>query len=366
MLADLSIQRVEHSRLSQVDFTDLGFGKIFSDHMFILDHVGGAWRNPRIIPYGPLPIEPGNATLHYGQTVFEGLKAFRGADNIIRLFRPDMNAKRLNGSCQRLCIPILDRELFVEAIRRLVRLDHAWVPRQRGQSLYIRPLVIGAESYLEVRPAAAYQLIVMTSPVRGYYMNSAQGVALKVQDKFTRAAPGGTGFAKTAGNYAASLLPGSMSRRDGYDQALWLDGVEHRYVEEVGQMNIFFKFRDTVVTPALQGTILPGVTRDSVLALLREQGYAVEERLISIDEVTEGARSGVLQEAFGAGTAAVVMPVSRIGYQGADYIINNGAVGALTESLYRALTAIQFGETEDRHGWTVNVEAEEESAGASG
>ena len=358
MLDGLTVHKVAQSRLNKVDFDNLGFGNVFSDHMFTLDYSEGHWHSPQIVPYGPIQLEPGTASLHYGQSIFEGLKAFRGSDGVIRVFRPDMNAKRLNGSCQRLCIPILDRDGVVEAVRRLVKLDHAWIPHQRGQSLYIRPLVIGCETHLDVRPSEEFKFIIMTSPVRTYYMSNSVGVGLKVQDKFTRAAPGGMGFAKTAGNYAASLYPGHKARADGFDQALWLDGAEHRYVEEVGQMNIFFRFKDKVVTPALHGTILPGVTRDSVITLLRDKGVDVEERLIEIEEITQGIREGTMLEAFGAGTAAVVMPVSRIGYKDEIFNIGNGASGEMTQMLYDQVTAIQFGETEDRYGWNMIIETD--------
>ena len=365
MLSDLSIQKVSNSRLPDVDYDNLGFGDVFSDHMFTLDYADGHWHNPQILPYGPIMLTPGVASIHYGQSVFEGLKAFRGKDGAIRIFRPDMNAKRLNGSCQRLCIPTLDRDLVLEAVKRLVQLDHAWIPHKRGQSLYIRPIVFGTESHLDVRPSKEFKFIIMTSPVRTYYVSTSVGVGLKVQEKFTRAAPGGTGFAKTAGNYAASLLPGHMAREAGFDQALWLDGAEHRYIEEVGQMNIFFRLGDKIITPTLRGTILPGITRESVITLLQDKGYKVEERLIEIEEIIQAIRSGELREAFGAGTAAVVMPVSRLGYRDETFSIGNGASGELTQELYEQITAIQFGEVEDRYDWNMMVEQEAITATAA-
>jgi len=358
MLDELPIERVTRSRLPDVDFSQLGFGGVYSDHMFIMDYEQGEWRNPRIVPYGPLAIAPGVASLHYSQAVFEGMKAFRGVDGIIRLFRPDMNAKRLQTSCERLCIPSIASDLFIAATKKLVALDRDWIPEQRGQSLYIRPLIIGTEEHLDVRPSERFSFIIMTAPVRTYYLHGSKGVGLLAQDTYTRAAPGGTGYAKTGGNYAASLKPGQTSREAGYDQSLWLDGVEHRYVEEVGQMNIFFKFGDTVVTPELRGTILPGITRDSILTLLRERGMPVEERLLSLDEVLAGIESGELEEVFGAGTAAVVTPVGRIGYKGKDYIINENRSGPLTQSLYDEILAIQVGETNDQHGWIERVDVD--------
>ena len=359
MFSKLRIEKTSRSRLKQVDFDQLAFGNIFSDHMFAMSYENGSWGNPQILPYGPMPLEPGVATLHYGQSVFEGLKAFRGTDGVVRVFRADMNAKRLKASCIRLCIPTVDEDLFVEAIHRLVQLDHAWIPYKRGQSLYIRPIIFGVESHLDVRPSERFLFVVMTGPVRAYFENTAKGVALKVQEKFTRAAPGGTGFAKTAGNYAASLFPGAQSRKDGFDQALWLDGVEHRYVEEVGQMNIFFKIKGKVITPPLRGTILPGVTRDSVLTLLAEWGLPAEERMITIDEVVQAIREGAMEEAFGAGTAAVISPVGRIGYRDEIFEIKDSASGPLMQRLYREITGIQLGEIEDRHSWNTIVPVEE-------
>jgi len=356
MLEGLAITSTRASRLPSVDFADLGFGDQFSDHVFSMVFVDGRWRKPEIVPYGPISVDPGCLALHYGQSVFEGLKAFRGVDGKVRIFRPEMNEARLRESCRRLCVPTLDKGLFTEAIRALVRIDHAWIPGGRGQALYIRPLIFAEESHLEVRPAIRYRLIVMTAPVRTYYENSFAAVGLKVQDNYTRAAPGGVGFTKTAGNYAASLLPGDESREEGFDQCLWLDGAEHRYVEEVGHMNIFFQIAGRVVTPDLRGTILPGVTRDSLLVLLAEKGFAIEERRVPIDEVTDAIQRNTMDEAFGAGTAAVVAPVGRISYRGRVYEINDNQPGPLGRALYDELVEIQLGEIEDRHGWNLEVE----------
>ncbi|NKC14309.1 MAG: branched-chain amino acid aminotransferase [Gammaproteobacteria bacterium] len=360
----LSVTLVTESRLTSTDFNDLGFGNHFSDHMFSMEFENGAWRNPSIIPYGPIAMEPGTGALHYSQSVFEGLKAFRGSDDQIRVFRPDMNARRMARSCERLCIPVIDPALFIEAVRAIVRTDQDWIPGKRGQALYVRPIVFGVEPHLEVRPASRYRFLIMTSPVRTYYGDEITPVALHVQQHYTRASPGGVGEAKTGGNYAASLLPGERARDQGFNQALWLDGIEHKYVEEVGQMNIFFRFGDTVVTPALRGTILPGVTRDSVITLLRDQGFAVEERRLAVDEVLEGSRSGTLREVFGAGTAAVIAPVGRICLGGTTYEINNNEPGELTGALYNKITSIQYGETNDPHGWNMLVPAGKAAAAA--
>ena len=358
--SDFPITPVKQSRLSQVNFDELGFGAIFSDHMFSMTYHAGEWKNPEILPYQALRIEPGVAMLHYGQTVFDGYTAFRGQDGVARIFRPDMNARRLHQSCQRLCIPIMDAkelsEIMIHATRQLVQLDNNWMPSQWGHSLYVRPLIIGTESTLEVRAANSYKFIIMTSPVGSYFSDLKKGVSLYVEDNFTRAASvGGLGAAKTAANYAASLLPGFESRQQGFDQVLWLDSNEHRFVEEVGAMNIFFKIDGKVVTPPLGGSILPGVVRDSVIALLKDWDLPVEERPITIDEVIEAFRSGSLEEMFGAGTAAVICPVASIGFEGVVYEVSGKPPGELTLRLYDELTGIQYGKLEDRHNWNVKV-----------
>ena len=347
---------VKQTRLGQVDFDNPGFGKIFADHMFSMVYEDGAWGKAEIIPYQALAIEPGVAMLHYGQTVFDGYKAFRGEDGQARIFRPERNAARLHDSCQRLCIPIMPvdelTEIMIQATRELIELDHAWIPSQWGHSLYVRPLVIGTEATLEVRAANRYHFLIMTSPVGSYFTDLQNGVSLRVEDRFTRAASiGGLGAAKTAANYAASLLPGAQSKEQGFDQVLWLDSNEHRYVEEVGAMNIFFKIAGRVVTPPLGGSILPGVVRDSALTLLRDWDIPVEERRLGIDEVIEAFASGELEEVFGAGTAAVICPVASIGYRDELYRIASAPPGELTLRLYNELTGIQYGKIEDRHHW---------------
>ncbi len=357
---DFPFTPVETSRLGQVDFDALGFGRVFADHMFSMDYRDGDWRDARIHPYGPLDLEPGTVTLHYGQTVFDGFKAFQGEDGQVRVFRPDRNAQRLHDSCRRLCIPIMPleqmREILFAATRALIRVDRDWIPRAPGQSLYVRPLVIATENTLEVRAADAYRFMIMTAPVGGYFGDLQDGVSLRVEERYTRAASiGGLGAAKTAANYAASLLPGAESRARGFEQVLWLDGNEHRYVEEVGAMNIFFRIDGRVVTPPLGGSILPGVVRDSVLTLLREWGVPVEERRLEISEVIDALRAGDLEEVFGAGTAAVICPVARIGYLDATHSIAPPVPGELTRRLYDELTGIQCGRIEDRHGWNLVV-----------
>lgn len=351
---------VAQSRLPGVDFDQLGFGAVFADHMFSMQFEQGAWQAGEIRPYGPLALEPGVAMLHYGQTVFDGYKAFRGDDGLARIFRPDMNASRLYNSCQRLCIPIMPlaelEDIMIQATRELITLDHAWMPSQTGQSLYIRPLIIGTESTLEVRAANRYHFIIMTSPVGSYFTNLQKGVSLRVEERYTRAASvGGLGAAKTAANYAASLLPAYESRQQGFDQVLWLDSNEHRYIEEVGAMNIFFKIAGKVITPPLGGSILPGIVRDSALTLLREWGLPTEERRIEIDELIDAFGNGELEEIFGAGTAAVICPVASIGYQGNVFEVPGASAGDLTRRLYDEITGIQYGRLPDRHHWNLRV-----------
>ena len=359
--SNFPVTPVAHSRLDQVDFDNLGFGSIFSDHMFSMVYENGAWQNPEIIPYQALALEPGVAMLHYGQTVFDGYKAFRGEDGQARIFRAERNARRLHDSCERLCIPIMPlqelTDIMLAATRQLIELDHAWMPSQWGHSLYVRPLIIGTESTLEVRAANSYRFIIMTSPVGSYFNDLQKGVSLRVEDRFTRAASiGGLGAAKTAANYAASLLPAAQSRAQGFDQVLWLDSNEHRYVEEVGAMNIFFKIAGRVLTPPLGGSILPGVVRDSAITLLRDWEFAVQERRIAIDEVTDAFRSGELEEIFGAGTAAVICPVASIGYRDEVFRVAAATPGELTQRLYDELTGIQYGKIADAHGWNQCVE----------
>ena len=364
ILDDLRIQRIAASRRTEVDFSRLGFGDHFSDHMFSLRYRDGGWRQPEIVPLAPVPIHPGCLALHYGQSVFEGLKAFRGADGRVRIFRPDRNAARLRESCRRLCIPTVPDEVFQGAVEELVHVDHPWIPTGRGEALYVRPIVFAEDAHLQVRASREYRFLIFTAPVPNYFDRAAGAIALKAQSRYTRAAPGGVGFAKTGGNYAASLFPAAESIAEGFDQALWLDGVEHRYVEEAGPMNVFFDFDGRVATPDLRGTILPGVTRESVLALLRDRGIEVEERKIGIDEVIRRSGDGTLREAFGTGTAAVITPIGRIGYENEVYEVNGGAAGTLGAELYDALVGIQLGEREDRHGWNRVIEPDADAVAA--
>ena len=353
----LVVRLTERSRLGDLDLDRLVFGEVFSDHMFAMAWRDGAWRDPEIVPYGPIPIEPGAMTLHYAQMAFEGLKAFVGVDGRVRVFRPDRNARRLRLSCRRMCIPEIDEDGFVAAVTRLVDIDRGWISDRPGHGLYIRPIVFSAESHLEVRPSNAYRFIVMTCPVGAYFRSGDSGLSLKVEDRFARTAPhGGVGEAKTSANYATTFAAGRLARDDGFDQVLWLDGSEHRYVEEAGLMNVFFKLGDRVVTPALNGAILPGVTRESIIALLADRGIAVEEREVAIDEIVGACDGGALEEIFVTGTAAVVLPVGRLNFRRRDLIPRRAGEAPLTKSLHDELTGIQYGRIEDRHGWNHPVD----------
>ena len=335
---------------------ELTFGRIFTDHMFMMDAVADqGWQNPRIAPYGPITLDPSAAVFHYSQELFEGLKAYRSPRDTILLFRPDMNAARLNRSAARLCMPPVDEEMFVTAIKTLVALERDWVPRAAGTSLYIRPTMIATEPFLGVRPSQTYCFFIILSPVAAYYAEGFSPVKILVEDRYVRAVKGGMGAAKTGGNYAASLAAGEEAHRRGFSQVLWLDGVERQYIEEVGSMNIAFVIDDELVTPPLTGTILEGITRDTVLQLAKDWGIRVAERPITITEVFAAARSGRLRESFGMGTAAVVSPVSELSYQGQSVTLSNGQVGPLAQRLFDEISAIQRGLNPDPHGWVVEV-----------
>jgi len=334
----------------------LGFGKHFTDHMFIMDYAEGkGWHDPRIVPYGPIPMDPSCAVLHYGQAVFEGLKAYKGENGQILLFRPYNNMNRINESNERLCIPQIDVDFAVEAIKTLVDLDQSWIPEGKGTALYIRPFIFATDPFLGVHPAATYKFIVILSPVGAYYAEGLNPVKIYVEDEYVRAVRGGMGFSKTAGNYAASLKAQEEAEKKGYTQVLWLDGVERKYIEEVGAMNIFFKIDGKVVTPALNGSILAGITRNSCLEVLNSMGIEAKEARISIQEVYEAYENGKLEEVFGTGTAAVISPVGELCWAGKKMIINNGEIGPVSQKLYDTITGIQSGKIEDKFGYTVTL-----------
>ncbi|WP_017755159.1 branched-chain amino acid aminotransferase [Calidifontibacillus oryziterrae] len=334
----------------------LQFGKIFTDHMFMMDYTEGVgWHDPQILPYGPISLDPSCVVFHYGQTVFEGLKAYVAKDGKVLLFRPEKNMERLNRSNDRLVIPQIDEELALTALKQLVALDKDWVPTAEGTSLYIRPFVIATQPYLGVAPSTKYKFMIIMSPVGAYYKEGLNPVKILVENEYVRTVKGGTGTAKTGGNYAASLKAQEKSENKGYSQVLWLDGKEHKYIEEVGSMNIFFKVNGTVITPELNGSILAGITRDSIIQLLKHWNVPVEERRISIEEIYQAHADGVLEEAFGTGTAAVISPVGQLLWNNESITLNNGETGPLSKKLYDTLTGIQYGKIEDPFGWTVEV-----------
>ena len=336
--------------------SELGFGIIFTDHMFVANfQEEKGWYDPRVEPYAPIPLDPAAAVLHYAQAVFDGLKAFRGMDGKIRLFRPQKHVERLNNSARRMCIPPLDPELALQSIVTVVQTDGEWVPRMLGTSLYIRPTIIASEAFLGVRPARSYVYFVILSPVGAYYPEGMAPVKIRVEERYVRAVEGGLGGAKTGANYAASLMAGEEAKHQGFTQVLWLDGVHRRYIDEVGTMNIMVKIGDEVITPPLTGTVLPGVTRDSVLTLLRDWGLRASERQVGIDEVMAAHRAGTLTEVWGTGTAAVISPVGELAYKGETMVINGGKIGPLTQRLYDAIVGIQYGQAPDPHGWTLEV-----------
>ncbi|MFO8059842.1 MAG: branched-chain amino acid aminotransferase [Bacillota bacterium] len=335
---------------------ELRFGEVFTDHMFIMRYAEGrGWHDAEVVPYGPLSLPPAAACFHYGQTAFEGMKAYRTDDGRDLLFRPVDNARRLNVTAQRLCMPRMDEELFVRAVQTAVSVDRDWIPTAPETSLYIRPFVIATEENLALKPSSSYFFVIIMSPVGPYYRRGIAPTRILVETEHVRSVTGGVGAAKTGGNYARGLKAEVRAAADGYDQVLWLDGRERRYAEEVGTMNVFFRIDDVIITPPLRGTILPGITRYSVLTLLSEWDVEVQEREISLQEIAGAHRAGVLQEAFGTGTAAVISPMGRLSWDGTDMNINDGRTGELTARLYETLTGIQRGRIEDRFGWTVEV-----------
>jgi branched-chain amino acid aminotransferase len=350
-MAQITVHRTTQPKPHPAD-TALAFGRAFTDHMFMLDYNPGAgWHDPRVVPYQPLSLDPATCVLHYAQSVFDGLKAFRGDDEVVRLFRPDAHAARLNRSCARLCIPQIDPALIEASLAAAVAADLDWVPRLPGTSLYLRPTVISTETFLGVRPSETYLYYVIMSPVGAYYAEGMNPVKILATDRYVRAVPGGLGAAKTAGNYAASLFAAEDAHAQGYTQVLWLDGVEHRYLDEVGTMNIMVRIGDEVITPPLNGSILAGITRDSVLTLLRDWDVPVSERPVAIDEIFAASHAGTLREMWGTGTAAVISPVGELGFRDERILINFGQTGELTHKLYQAIVAMQYGRGNDAHGW---------------
>ena len=337
--------------------SELGFGKIFTDHMFIMDYNNEqGWHDGRIVPFGPFPIHPASTCLHYGSEIFEGLKAYRRADGKIQMFRPIENIRRMNNSAERLCLPQIPEDLAMEVLTKFVEFEKEWTPYDEGTSLYIRPFMFGNDETLGVHAVKNATFMIITSPVGSYYKEGINPVKIMIEDQDVRAVRGGTGYAKCGGNYAASNRAGERAEKLGYSQVLWLDGVERKYIEEVGAMNVMFKIDGEVVTPMLSGSILPGITRKSCLELLKSEGYKVSERLISIDELDEALKAGKLEEAWGCGTAAVVSPIGELCYKGTKYTINNGEIGEVTQHLYDTLTGIQWGKLDDKFDWIYPVD----------
>ncbi|MCI8414328.1 MAG: branched-chain amino acid aminotransferase [Ruminiclostridium sp.] len=335
----------------------LGFGRIFTDHMFLMNYTRGkGWHDPRIEPYHDLTLSPAAMVFHYGQEMFEGLKAYKGKDGTNYLFRPDMNAKRTNDTNDRLCIPQMPVEDYVQAVKAIVSVDQDWIPTEPGTSLYIRPFIIATEPFLGVDVSETFLFMIILSPSGAYYESGLEPVGIWIEDDYVRAVRGGMGFAKTGGNYAASLAAQVKAHGDGYSQVLWLDGVERKYIEEVGAMNIFFKINGKIVTPMLNGSILPGITRNSVLELCRSWGMDVEERRVSVDELLQAQKDGKLEECFGSGTAAVISPVGKLRYKDEVMTIGGGKIGPISQKLYDTVTGIQLGELEDPFGWRVVVD----------
>ena len=351
-MLNIRYELTKNSKAKPQDETKLGFGHIFTDHMFVMDYITGkGWHDPRIVPYEDFQISPAAMCLHYGQTVFEGLKAYRTADGDIQFFRPIENFKRMNVSNDRLVIPRIDEQDCLQALHALVEVDKDWVPHTDGASLYVRPFIISVDPFLGVKPADHYMFFIILSPSGAYYETGLNPVSIYVESKYVRAVRGGMGFAKTGGNYAASLIGQDEAHKQNYSQVLWLDGVEQKYIEEVGAMNIMFVIDGEVVTPMLQGSILPGITRKSALDVCRAKGIPVSERRITIQEVADAYDSGKLSEVFGTGTAAVISPVGHLKWNDKVMTINNNEIGPISQMLYDTMTGIQWGKREDTFGW---------------
>lgn len=351
---EIKITLTDHPKEKPTDESKLGFGHLFTDHMFLMDYSRGeGWHSPRIVPYGPIPLSPASSCLHYAQEIFEGLKAYRTAAGKIQFFRPQENFKRLASSCERLVIPQPDQAFLLEALKKLVTIEKDWAPHAPGTSLYVRPFIFSNQEILGVHPSDNYIYCVILSPSGAYYDSGLDPVKIYVETNYVRAVKGGMGMVKTGGNYAASMIAQEEAEKEGYSQVLWLDGVEQKYIEEVGAMNVFFKIKGEIITPALTGSILPGITRKSVVELLQSWNMPVSERRLSVDELMTAAKDGTLEEAWGTGTAAVISPIGELKCDGVVTTINNGKIGALSQKLYDTLTKIQWGEEPDPFGWIV-------------
>ena len=339
------------------DSSTLGFGQVFTDHMFVMDYSKDCgWHDARIIPFDKISLHPAATVFHYGAEIFEGLKAYRRADGKVQLFRPMENIRRLNSSAERLCLPQIPEEDALQALIEFVKLEQDWTPSANGTSLYLRPFMFGCDETLGVHAVHNATFMIIASPVGSYYKEGINPVKIMIEDEDVRAVRGGTGYTKCGGNYAASNRAGERAEQKGYSQVLWLDGVERKYIEEVGAMNVMFKIKGEIVTPMLTGSILPGITRKSCIEYLRGKGYDVNERLISIDELSDAMEKGTLEEAWGCGTAAVISPIGELCYKDKKFTVNNGEIGEVTQMLYDALTGIQWGRNEDTFGWTYPID----------
>ena len=348
----IRIQQTSQSRIDTLDESNIPFGQLYSDHMFVADYTNGEWKDLRIAPYQNISISPANSALHYGITIFEGLKAYRNPQGEVMIFRPDANAKRLNISAERMCIPEVPESLFMEALTELVKLDNSWVPSSPNTALYIRPFVFGTDEYIGIRPSQNFRFMIITCPVGSYY---SQPVNVKIETEYSRAVEGGTGFAKAGGNYAASLYPAKLAQEKGFHQLVWTDAKTHQFIEESGTMNIMFVVDGKLITAPTSGTILKGITRDSVLTIARDWGMEVEERPIAVKEIVSSAKEGRIQEAFGVGTAATIAPIAKIGFEEDTYELKHSDQGKFSSKILKELNDIRTGVIEDRYGWTFKV-----------
>lgn len=351
---NFDVTTVTESRISQFDPNNIVFGSLFTDHMLVADYIDGQWQTPKILPFGEISYNPALAVLHYGQAIFEGMKAFKNDNDEVLMFRPQENWKRFNISAERMCMAQVPEEIFIGGLEELLRLDAAWVPKGEDNSLYLRPFMFSSDVYLGVRPSQNYRFMIIMSPAGKYYSTPPK---VKVETEYIRAAAGGVGYAKCAGNYAASLYPAKLAQEQGYTQLLWTDALEHKYFEESGTMNVMFVIDGKLVTPAVSSTILKGITRDSLIQLAKAQGLEVEERKVSVEEVIAGISSGKVTEVFGAGTAVVVSPFAAIGYNGEDYALPEITEESVSSKLKKALNDIRTGKVEDTFGWVWNVNA---------
>ena len=349
---EISVTKTQNPKVKP-EASTLGFGKFFTDHMFMMDYSREkGWYNARIVPFANISLHPASTVLHYGSEIFEGLKAYRRKDGKVQLFRPMENIRRMNSSAERLCLPTIPEDLAFKVLTEFVKMEQDWTPSAEGTSLYLRPFMFGNDETLGVHAVHNATFVIIASPVGSYYKEGINPVKIMIEDEDVRAVRGGTGYAKCGGNYAASNRAGERAEQKGYSQVLWLDGVERKYIEEVGAMNVMFKINGEIITPMLSGSILPGITRKSCIEVLRKAGYTVTERLLSIDELSAAMENGTLEEAWGCGTAAVVSPIGELCYKGVKYAVNDGKIGEVTQKLYDTLTGIQWGKTPDTFGWT--------------